>query len=179
MACGKVACGICCGVTVVAIVLILFFFWPRNVEGCINTDDLAVTAWSLNSTSFAVAMSLPARVKNENYFAIDFDTIDVTAKYEGVAVAQGTAKDFTAESRGNSDLTVNLEPVSTSNSVASNLVSDCVDFIWQVTYVADVKLKAGGISFTFETTQDMPCAAGSASATNMTQGFVCKSSGIT
>jgi len=81
MACGKVACGICCGVTVVAIVLILFFFWPRNVEGCINTDDLAVTAWSLNSTSFAVAMSLPARVKNENYFAIDFDTIDVTVIY--------------------------------------------------------------------------------------------------
>mmetsp|Transcript_3105 Transcript_3105/g.6019 ORF Transcript_3105/g.6019 Transcript_3105/m.6019 type:complete len:113 (-) Transcript_3105:775-1113(-) len=112
MSCGKVACGICCGVSVVAIALILFFFWPRNVEGCINTDDLAVTRWNLTASAFTVAMTIPARVKNENYFPIDFDTIEVTAKYNDVAVAQGTKNDFTADSRGDSDLTVNLEPVS-------------------------------------------------------------------
>ncbi|GAB5373116.1 hypothetical protein AAMO2058_001722700 [Amorphochlora amoebiformis] len=179
---GRMVAGVCCAVTIVALGLILFFFWPRPVEGCIDQDNIGQPVFSFNTAgpTFEVTQRIPFRVGNENYFNIELAEINVDAQYAGLVIASGKITDFEAISRSDTHdtLVVSTTPeASSSLAVTQQLNTDCLNtFTYTVKYEIKVKLKIGGVEFTFSRDQQLPCSV--VSNTGNSTRYTCQRSSV-
>eukprot|EP00466_Bigelowiella_natans_P011613 jgi/Bigna1/90212/estExt_fgenesh1_pg.C_650052 len=163
--CAWIACGLC----IVGVALIIFFFFPRSVEGCVDRGGLAQPTFSFQTAPplFEVSFVLPGLVRNSNYFDIKFKSIDITGVYRGEDVATGSISNFNAKARGESSLTVTMDTIPqamNSQTIVDFLAVDCADIVngrWRVDFQSDITLDTADVSFSFQTSIDLPCIAGS------------------
>jgi len=149
--------------------LAVYFLWPRTVEVCVDLkgirlDDVSYEGATLiREHSFAVNLTVPSRIKNENYFGIPVKEAGVVAFYNDVNIAEGNVNSFTADPRTETFKTASLSTKQTGQSMQSVVVKfaqDCfrADGSWNVKFGITVTLDLPKeVTFTFDIAEDLPC----------------------
>jgi len=122
---------LCVAILIVAIVLICYFFIPRNPTFCFVVGY--PSAFSVSSSGVSISIPVNVSVDNPNYygFSLDQTTVNLvyydTANDEDVTLSTVSAPDIDIKARGNSTTSFTVTMDSNSGTTESEvlILEDC------------------------------------------------------
>ena len=122
---------LCVAILIVAIVLICYFFVPRNLTFCFVVGY--PSAFSVSSSAVSISIPVNVSVDNPNYYGFSLDQTTVNLVYydtisdEDVTLSTVSAPDIDIKARGNSTTTFTVTMASNSGTTDSEglILADC------------------------------------------------------